>query len=61
MMRKWPGNEISPAFLATLPQEVRPILRGEQLELETEVLGRIRYGEGFIGPITALDRSGVRR
>jgi ectoine hydroxylase-related dioxygenase (phytanoyl-CoA dioxygenase family) len=29
MMREWTGNEISPEFLATLPDDVRPILSGE--------------------------------
>jgi ectoine hydroxylase-related dioxygenase (phytanoyl-CoA dioxygenase family) len=29
MMREWTGNEISPEFLAALPDEVRPILSGE--------------------------------
>jgi hypothetical protein len=29
MMREWTGNEISPEFLATLPDAVRPILSGE--------------------------------
>jgi hypothetical protein len=29
MMREWTGNEISPEFLAALPDAVRPILSGE--------------------------------
>lgn len=28
MVREWPGNEISPEFIATLPDAIRPILSG---------------------------------
>lgn len=30
MLREWPGNEPDPAFLATLPDDIRPIISGEQ-------------------------------
>ncbi|WP_201367367.1 phytanoyl-CoA dioxygenase family protein [Dictyobacter formicarum] len=30
MMREWPGNEISPAFVATLPEEIRPLISGSE-------------------------------
>lgn len=29
-LREWPGNEIAPEFLQTLPPEIRPVLSGEQ-------------------------------
>ncbi|GLV53397.1 hypothetical protein KDH_02520 [Dictyobacter sp. S3.2.2.5] len=28
MMREWPGNEISPDFVATLPADIRPLISG---------------------------------
>lgn len=28
MMREWPGNEISPEFIAALPEEIRPLISG---------------------------------
>jgi ectoine hydroxylase-related dioxygenase (phytanoyl-CoA dioxygenase family) len=28
MMREWPGNEISPEFVAALPEEIRPLISG---------------------------------
>jgi hypothetical protein len=28
MLREWPGNEISPEFIATCPEAIRPILSG---------------------------------
>lgn len=28
MVREWPGNEISPEFVETLPQEIRPLISG---------------------------------
>jgi hypothetical protein len=28
MLREWPGNEISPEFIETLPEAIRPILSG---------------------------------
>jgi len=28
MVREWPGNEVSPAFIETLPEEIRPLLSG---------------------------------
>jgi hypothetical protein len=30
LMREWPGNEISPEFVATLPEAIRPILSGSE-------------------------------
>lgn len=30
MLREWPGNEIRPEFLQTLPDDVRPLLSGEE-------------------------------
>lgn len=30
MLREWPGNEISPAFAATLPEDVRRVITGEE-------------------------------
>lgn len=29
MMREWTGNEISPEFIRSLPEEIRPIISGE--------------------------------
>ncbi len=28
MLREWPGNEISPEFVATLPEQLRPLISG---------------------------------
>ena len=28
MLREWPGNEVSPAFVASLPEHLRPIVSG---------------------------------
>jgi ectoine hydroxylase-related dioxygenase (phytanoyl-CoA dioxygenase family) len=28
MLREWPGNEISPEFIETLPEAIRPIISG---------------------------------
>jgi ectoine hydroxylase-related dioxygenase (phytanoyl-CoA dioxygenase family) len=28
LVREWPGNEISPEFIATLPEEIRPLISG---------------------------------
>ena len=28
LLREWPGNEISPEFIATLPEAIRPIISG---------------------------------
>ncbi|MDE2992633.1 MAG: hypothetical protein OXU67_02020, partial [Chloroflexota bacterium] len=28
MLREWPGNEISPEFVATLPDHLRPLISG---------------------------------
>ena len=28
MLREWTGNEISPAFVAGLPEEIRPLISG---------------------------------
>jgi hypothetical protein len=28
MLREWPGNEVSPEFVATLPEQLRPIVSG---------------------------------
>ncbi len=28
MLREWPGNEISPEFVATLPESIRPLISG---------------------------------
>ncbi len=28
MLREWPGNEISPEFITTLPQAIRPLISG---------------------------------
>jgi hypothetical protein len=30
MLREWPGNEVSPAFLETLPEETRKIVSGSE-------------------------------
>jgi hypothetical protein len=30
LLREWPGNEISPEFVATLPEAIRPILSGSE-------------------------------
>jgi hypothetical protein len=30
MLREWPGNEISPEFIETLPESARPILSGSE-------------------------------
>ncbi len=28
MVREWPGNEVSPEFIETLPEEIRPLISG---------------------------------
>ena len=28
MLREWPGNEVSPEFVASLPEALRPIVSG---------------------------------
>lgn len=30
MMREWPGTDISPTFIATLPEEIRPLISGSE-------------------------------
>ncbi|MCY4400989.1 MAG: phytanoyl-CoA dioxygenase family protein [Candidatus Poribacteria bacterium] len=30
MVREWPGNEVSPAFIETLPEEIRPLISGSE-------------------------------
>jgi ectoine hydroxylase-related dioxygenase (phytanoyl-CoA dioxygenase family) len=28
MLREWPGNEVSPEFIATLPEDIKPLISG---------------------------------
>ena len=28
MVREWPGNEVSPEFIETLPEDIRPLISG---------------------------------
>jgi hypothetical protein len=28
MVREWPGNEVSPEFVETLPEDIRPLISG---------------------------------
>ncbi len=30
MLREWPGNEVDPAFVETLPEEIRPLVSGSE-------------------------------
>jgi hypothetical protein len=30
MMQVWPGNEISPEFMASLPEAIRPLISGSE-------------------------------